>query len=113
MNMCSRNREAARLPRTEALGEHQMDVRLERVVRSLARKAWITAVNVDWVTLRRGRKCARKDDVKAETDRDRIATRKHRRNGQEVSMNWSTWRDILTNRREALRARLTKQRDAR
>jgi len=41
-------------PVPEALVEHQMDVRLERVVRSLATQGVDPrAVNVDWVTLRR------------------------------------------------------------
>src|SRR5260370_27818225 len=41
-------------PVPEALVEHQMDVRLERVVRSLAAQGVDPrAVNVDWVTLRR------------------------------------------------------------
>ena len=43
-------------PVPEALVEHQMDVRLERAVRSLAAQGVDPrAVNVDWVSLRQGR----------------------------------------------------------
>jgi trigger factor len=52
-----------------------MDVRLERVVRSLAAQGVDPrAVNVDWVTLRRRQEERAKDDVKAELIVDRIAT---------------------------------------
>ncbi len=63
------------IPVPEALVEHQMDVRLERVVRSLAAQGVDPrAVNVDWVTLRRRQEERAKDDVKAELIIDRIAT---------------------------------------
>src|SRR5271157_2002052 len=62
-------------PVPESLVEHQMDVRLERVVRSLAQQGVDPrAVNVDWVTLRRRQEDRAKDDVKAELVVDRIAT---------------------------------------
>jgi trigger factor len=62
-------------PVPEALVEHQMDVRLERVVRSLAQQGVDPrAVNVDWVTLRKRQEERAKDDVKAELIVDRIAT---------------------------------------
>ncbi len=62
-------------PVPEALVEHQMDVRLERVVRSLAAQGVDPrAVNLDWVTLRRRQEERAKDDVKAELIIDRIAT---------------------------------------
>jgi trigger factor len=52
-----------------------MDVRLERVVRSLAAQGVDPrAVNVDWVTLRRRQQERATDDVKAELIVDRIAT---------------------------------------
>ena len=52
-----------------------MDVRLERVVRSLAQQGVDPrAVNVDWVSLRRKQEDRAKDDVKAELVVDRIAT---------------------------------------
>jgi trigger factor len=57
------------------LVEHQMDVRLERVVRSLAAQGVDPrAVNVDWVTLRRRQQERATDDVKAELIVDRIAS---------------------------------------
>src|SRR5262249_16003684 len=62
-------------PVPESLVEHQMDVRLERVVRSLAAQGVDPrAVNVDWVTLRRRQEDRAKDDVKAELIVDRIAS---------------------------------------
>ena len=62
-------------PVPESLVEHQMDVRLERVVRSLAQQGVDPrAVNVDWVTLRRRQEERARDDVKAELVVDRIAT---------------------------------------
>jgi len=52
-----------------------MDVRLERVVRSLAAQGVDPrAVNVDWVTLRSRQQERASDDVKAELIVDRIAT---------------------------------------
>ena len=64
-------------PVPEALIENQMDVRLERVVRSLAAQGVDPrAVNVDWVSLRRRQHDRAVDDVKAELLLDRIATRK-------------------------------------
>jgi trigger factor len=62
-------------PVPESLVEHQMDVRLERVVRSLAAQGVDPrAVNVDWVTLRRRQRERATDDVKAELIVDRIAS---------------------------------------
>jgi trigger factor len=62
-------------PVPESLVEHQMDVRLERVVRSLAAQGVDPrAVNVDWVALRRRQEDRARDDVKAELIIDRIAT---------------------------------------
>ena len=62
-------------PVPESLIEHQMDVRLERVVRSLAAQGVDPrAVNVDWVTLRKRQQERATDDVKAELIIDRIAT---------------------------------------
>ena len=62
-------------PVPESLVEHQMDVRLERVVRSLAQQGVDPrAVNVDWVSLRRKQEERARDDVKAELVVDRIAT---------------------------------------
>jgi trigger factor len=62
-------------PVPESLVQHQMDVRLERVVRSLAAQGVDPrAVNVDWVTLRSRQQERAFDDVKAELIVDRIAT---------------------------------------
>lgn len=62
-------------PVPESLVEQQMDIRLERVVRSLAAQGVDPrAVNVDWVTLRRRQEDRARDDVKAELIVDRIAT---------------------------------------
>src|SRR5262249_35726925 len=62
-------------PVPESLVEHQMDIRLERVVRSLAAQGVDPrAVNVDWVTLRRRQQDRATDDVKAELIVDRIAS---------------------------------------
>src|SRR5580693_3246612 len=62
-------------PVPEALVEQQMDVRLERVVRSLANQGVDPrAVNVDWVAMRKRQRDRAVDDVKAELLLDRIAT---------------------------------------
>src|ERR1700756_4317946 len=62
-------------PVPDSLVEHQMDVRLERVVRSLAQQGVDPrAVNIDWVSLRRRQEERARDDVKAELVIDRIAT---------------------------------------
>ena len=62
-------------PVPESLVEHQMNVRLERVVRSLAAQGVDPrAVNVDWVTLRRRQQERATDDVKAELIIDRVAS---------------------------------------
>ncbi len=61
-------------PVPDALVEHQKDVRLERVVRSLAQQGVDPrAVNLDWVTLRQRQQERATDDVKAELIIDRIA----------------------------------------
>jgi len=63
------------IPVPESLVERQMDVRLERVVRSLAVQGVDPrAVNVDWVALRRRQQERATEDVKAELIIDRIAT---------------------------------------
>ncbi len=98
-------------PVPEALVEHQMDVRLERVVRSLAAQGVDPrAVNVDWVALRRRQRERAVADVKAELILDRIATAE----GVEVTEEESE-REIarLAERSgesaTVVRARLTKQ----
>ncbi|MBI1749582.1 MAG: trigger factor [Acidobacteria bacterium] len=62
-------------PVPDALVEHQMDARLERVVRSLAGQGVDPrAVNVDWVSLRQRQRERAVGDVKAEMLLDRIAS---------------------------------------
>ena len=88
-----------------------MDVRLERVVRSLATQGVDPrAVNVDWVTLRRRQEERAKDDVKAELIIDRIATAENiDATDQEVTHELEHMASHAGESAEALRARLTKQ----
>jgi len=98
-------------PVPEALVEHQMDVRLERVVRSLAAQGVDPrAVNVDWVTLRRRQQERAADDVKAELIVDRIASKETIDvNDQEVDQELQHLAGHSGESAEAIRARLTKQ----
>jgi trigger factor len=98
-------------PVPESLVEHQMDVRLERVVRSLAQQGVDPrAVNVDWVSLRRRQEDRAKDDVKAELIIDRIATEeKIDVTDEEVDHELEHMASHSGESAEAMRARLTKQ----
>jgi len=98
-------------PVPESLVEHQMDVRLERVVRSLATQGVDPrAVNVDWVALRRRQEERAKDDVKAELIVDRIATAENIDvTEQEVTHELEHMAGHSNESAEAIRARLTKQ----
>jgi len=98
-------------PVPESLVEHQMDVRLERVVRSLAAQGVDPrAVNVDWVTLRRRQEDRAKDDVKAELIVDRIATAENIDvTDAEVAQELEHMAGHSGESAEAIRARLTKQ----
>ena len=98
-------------PVPESLVEHQMDVRLERVVRSLAQQGVDPrAVNIDWVNLRRRQEDRAKDDVKAELVIDRIATEeKIDVTDEEVDHELEHMAGHSGESAEALRARLTKQ----
>jgi trigger factor len=98
-------------PVPEALVEHQMDVRLERVVRSLAAQGVDPrAVNVDWVTLRRRQQERAADDVKAELIVDRIASKESIEvNDQELDHELQHLGGHSGESAEAIRARLTKQ----
>ena len=98
-------------PVPEALVEHQMDVRLERVVRSLAAQGVDPrAVNVDWVTLRRRQQERAADDVKAELIVDRIASKETIDvNDQEIDNELQHLAGHSGESAEAIRARLTKQ----
>ena len=98
-------------PVPDALVEHQMDVRLERVVRSLAQQGVDPrAVNLDWVTLRRRQEDRAKDDVKAELIIDRIATVENIDvTDEEVNHELEHLAGHGDESAEAIRARLTKQ----
>ena len=98
-------------PVPESLVEHQMDVRLERVVRSLAAQGVDPrAVNVDWVTLRRRQEDRAKDDVKAELIIDRIATAENIDVSEDdVTHELEHMATHSGESAEAIRARLTKQ----
>jgi trigger factor len=98
-------------PVPQSLVEHQMDVRLERVVRSLAQQGVDPrAVNVDWVTLRRRQEDRAKDDVKAELVIDRIATEeKIDLDDNELEKELEHLGGHSGESAEVIRARLTKQ----
>jgi trigger factor len=98
-------------PVPESLVEHQMDVRLERVVRSLAQQGVDPrAVNVDWVTLRRRQEDRAKDDVKAELVIDRIASEEEIEvTDEELDHEIEHMAGHAGESAEAFRARLTKQ----
>jgi trigger factor len=98
-------------PVPQSLVEHQMDVRLERVVRSLAQQGVDPrAVNVDWVSLRKRQEERAQDDVKAELVIDRIATEeKIEVTDEELQNELEHMASHSGESAEALRARLTKQ----
>jgi trigger factor len=98
-------------PVPESLVEHQMDVRLERVVRSLAQQGVDPrAVNVDWVSLRKRQEERAKDDVKAELVIDRIASEeKIDATEEELQHELEHMASHSGDSAEAIRARLTKQ----
>jgi trigger factor len=98
-------------PVPQSLVEHQMDVRLERVVRSLAQQGVDPrAVNIDWVSLRKRNEDRAKDDVKAELIVDRIATAENIDvTDEEVEHELEHLAGHSNEPAEAIRARLTKQ----
>jgi trigger factor len=98
-------------PVPEALVEHQKDVRLERVVRSLAQQGIDPrAVNLDWVTLRQRQQERATDDVKAELIIDRIASAETIDiNKEELQHELEHMAGHSGESAEALEARLTKQ----
>jgi trigger factor len=98
-------------PVPESLVEHQMDVRLERVVRSLAQQGVDPrAVNVDWVSLRKRQEERARDDVKAELVIDRIASEeKIDVTEEELQHELEHMASHSGESAEAIRARLTKQ----
>ena len=98
-------------PVPDALVDQQMDVRLERVVRSLAGQGVDPrAVNVDWVSLRNRQRARAVDDVKAELILDRIATtEKIDASDEDVEKEISALAERSGEATTAVRARLTKQ----
>jgi trigger factor len=98
-------------PVPESLVEHQMDARLERVVRSLASQGVDPrAVNVDWVTLRKRQEERAKDDVKAELIVDRIASTENIDvTDEEITHELEHMASHSGESAEVIRARLTKQ----
>jgi trigger factor len=88
-----------------------MDVRLERVVRSLAAQGVDPrAVNVDWVSLRRKQRENAVNDVKAELLLDRIASaEKIDASDEDVDKEFTSLAEHSGESVTALRARLTKQ----
>jgi trigger factor len=98
-------------PVPESLVEHQKDVRLERVVRSLAQQGVDPrAVNLDWVSLRQRQEDRAKEDVKAELIIDRIASTENIDVTEEdVQHELEHLGGHSGESVEAIRARLTKQ----
>jgi trigger factor len=98
-------------PVPESLVESQMDVRLERMVRSLAQQGVDPrAVNLDWSALRGRQQDRAKDDVKAELIIDRIAsTEKIDASDEDVDHELEHLAGHSGESAEAIRARLTKQ----
>jgi trigger factor len=98
-------------PVPESLVEQQMDVRLERVIRSLAQQGVDPrAVNLDWAALRGKQKDRAKDDVKAELIIDRIASTENiEATDEEVEHELQHLSSHSGESVEAIRARLTKQ----
>jgi trigger factor len=98
-------------PVPESLVESQMDVRLERMVRSLAQQGVDPrAVNLDWSALRGRQQDRAKDDVKAELIIDRIAsTERIDVTDEEVEHELQHLASHSGESVEAIRARLTKQ----
>jgi trigger factor len=98
-------------PVPESLVEHQMDARLERVVRSLASQGVDPrAVDVDWVTLRKRQEERAKDDVKAELIVDRIASTENIDvTDEEITHELEHMASHSGESAEVIRARLTKQ----
>lgn len=98
-------------PVPEALVEQQMDVRLERVIRSLAQQGVDPrAVNVDWVQLRQKQRARSTDDVKAELLLDRIATAEGiEATEEDIEKEIATLAERSGESATAIRARLTKQ----
>ena len=98
-------------PVPNALIEHQMDVRLERVVRSLAAQGVDPrAVNVDWVSMRQRQHERAERDVKAEILLDRVASEeKIEATDEDVEKEIASLAERSGESAAAIRARLTKE----
>lgn len=98
-------------PVPEALVENQMDVRLERAVRSLAAQGVDPrAVNVDWVAMRRRQHARAVEDVKAELLLDRIASAENiEATDEDIDQEISKIAERSGESAPAIRANLTKQ----
>ena len=103
--------ERNQFPVPESLVEGQMDVRLERAVRSLASQGVDPrAVNVDWVAMRKRQHDRAVDDVKAEILLDKIATEeKIDASDEDLEKEIAHLAEHSGESATALRARLTKQ----
>jgi trigger factor len=98
-------------PVPQALVEHQMDIRLERAVRSLsAQGVDPRTVNVDWAAMRKGQQDRAVNDVKAELLLDRIASaEKIDASDEDVDKELALLAENSGESATTLRARLTKQ----
>jgi trigger factor len=98
-------------PVPQALVEQQMDVRLDRVIRSLASQGVDPrAVNIDWMQLRNNQRARATDDVKAELLLDRIATAEEIDASEEdVEKEIARLAEQSGESATSVRARLTKQ----
>jgi trigger factor len=103
--------ERNQFPVPESLVEGQMDVRLERAVRSLAAQGVDPrAVNVDWVAMRKRQHDRAVDDVKAEIILDKVATEeKIDASDEDLEKEIAHLAEHSGESATALRARLTKQ----
>jgi trigger factor len=98
-------------PVPQALVEHQMDIRLERAVRSLsAQGVDPRTVNVDWAAMRKGQQDRAVNEVKAELLLDRIASaEKIDATDEDVDKELALLAENSGESATTLRARLTKQ----
>jgi trigger factor len=98
-------------PVPQALVEHQMDIRLERAVRTLsAQGVDPRTVNVDWAAMRKGQQDRAVNDVKAELLLDRIASaEKIDATDEDVDKELALLAENSGESATTLRARLTKQ----
>ncbi|MGB7022732.1 MAG: trigger factor [Candidatus Acidiferrales bacterium] len=98
-------------PVPEALIEHQMDARLERMIRTLAAQGVDPrAVNVDWVAMRQRQRERAERDVKAEILIDRIGTAQNVEvSEEELEKEFARLAERSGESAAAIRARLTKE----